>query len=96
MLRIDALSLLFPDGEVYRAPESDVLPPQVGLGRTPPDHPVVTFHAALPALRTAWRQLRHRDRDAPDDAMRRLFRSRPTHETQDLFTAPPPRPRSRI
>lgn len=51
ILRVEELSLLFPDGEVVRAPGGDLLPPQVRLGDLPPALQSVTFHAALPALR---------------------------------------------
>lgn len=85
ILRIDELSLLFPDGEVVRAPGDDILPPQVRLGDLPPALQSVTFHAALPALRS------HGDNcasgaspdgtDAPDVRFGRHER-----ETQDLYT----------
>ncbi|RYE97317.1 MAG: type VI secretion system baseplate subunit TssK, partial [Oxalobacteraceae bacterium] len=48
VLRIEELSLLFPEGEVYRAPDGDILPPQVRLADLPPDLQTVTYHAALP------------------------------------------------
>lgn len=51
VLRIEELSLLFPEGEVYRAPDGDILPPQVRLADLPPDLQTVTYHAALPTLR---------------------------------------------
>jgi type VI secretion system protein ImpJ len=51
ILRVTELSLIFPDGEIYRAPQTDLLPLQVRLGELPPDVQALTFHAALPALK---------------------------------------------
>ena len=51
LLRIEEVALLFPDGEVVRAPDGDTLPPQVRLGDLPPDLQTVTYHAALPVLK---------------------------------------------
>jgi len=93
VLRIEALSLLFPEGEIYRAPDGDLLPPQVRLADLPPDLQSVTYHAALPALRT------HGDNcsgdagdvdDRPDDAegdLRFARYQRDTHETHDLYSS---------
>jgi type VI secretion system protein ImpJ len=50
-LRVTELSLIFPDGEIYRAPQADLLPLQVRLGDLPPDVQSITFHAALPVLK---------------------------------------------
>jgi type VI secretion system protein ImpJ len=50
-LRINELSLIFPDGEVYRAPESDALPLQVRLSELAPAVQNVTYHVALPSLK---------------------------------------------
>src|SRR6478672_1005808 len=50
-LRLDELSLIFPDGEIYRAPAADALPLQVRLGELAPGVQTVTFHAALPSLK---------------------------------------------
>ncbi|MGF6274646.1 type VI secretion system protein ImpJ [Massilia sp. UYP11] len=83
ILRIDELSLLFPDGEVVRAPGDDVLPPQVRLGELPPAQQTVTYHAALPALRT------HGDNCASGlDALEtvEVRFGRIDRETQDLYT----------
>lgn len=83
VLRIDELSLLFPDGELVRAPGDDPLPPQVRLGDLPPTLQSVTYHAALPALRT------HGDNCATgfegQDATDVRF-GRQERETQDLYT----------
>lgn len=84
LLRVEELSLLFADGEVYRAPDGDVLPPQVRLGDLPLEVQSVTYHAALPALKA------HGDNCAPDeqaDELRRLARfARHERETHDLYT----------
>jgi len=80
-LRIDALSLVFPDGELYRAPESDPLPLQVRLGELPPNTQTITFHAALPALKP------HGDNCAePDEDSGEARFAQHERDTQDLFT----------
>jgi len=50
-LRVTELALIFPDGEVVRAPDHDPLPPQVRLDELPPDVQAICFHAALPLLK---------------------------------------------
>ena len=83
VLRIDELSLLFPDGEVYRAPGDDVLPPQVRLGDLPPAVQALTYHAALPLLHA------HGENCASGagttDAIDLRF-GRHERDTQDLYT----------
>ena len=81
ILRVDELSLIFPDGEVYRAPDGDALPLQVRLGELAPAVQTVTFHAALPSLKA------HGDNCAggPDDKGDARF-ARHERDTQDLFT----------
>ena len=51
ILRVVELSLVFPDGELVRAPGPDALPLQARLADLPPQLQSITFHAALPALR---------------------------------------------
>jgi type VI secretion system protein ImpJ len=46
-LSADALSVIFPDGEIYEAPGADLLPEPVDLSRLPADVDAFTFHAAL-------------------------------------------------
>jgi type VI secretion system protein ImpJ len=81
MLRIEELSVLFPDGEVYRAPDGDPLPLQVRLGELPAGVQTVTFHAALPALK-AWGDNAALDADTQADARFAIHE----RETQDLYT----------
>ena len=49
-LRVLELSLIFPDGEIVRAPDNDALPEPVDLSELGPGQSV-TFYAALPALK---------------------------------------------
>ncbi|QOY96208.1 type VI secretion system baseplate subunit TssK [Massilia sp. UMI-21] len=85
VLRVEELSLLFPDGEVYRAPDGDPLPLQVRLGDLPAGVQTVTFHAALPALK-AWGD-NHASEAAPDASAGRDARyTSHERETQDLYT----------
>ncbi|SFU89847.1 type VI secretion system baseplate subunit TssK [Pseudoduganella namucuonensis] len=49
-LCVQTMSLIFPDGEIYEAPNGDALPPPVDLSSLPQDQQSFTFYAALPAL----------------------------------------------
>jgi type VI secretion system protein ImpJ len=49
-LRLEALSLIFRDGEIVDAPGSAPLPAAVDLSRIPASVPEVTWYAALPSL----------------------------------------------
>ena len=80
VLRIDALSLIFPDGEIVRAPEGDALPLQVNSGRCR-HRQSITFHAALPALKPMARTAPTWTPSADDARFVQL-----EHDTQDLFT----------
>ncbi|MBQ5965190.1 type VI secretion system baseplate subunit TssK [Massilia sp. ZL223] len=83
LLRIEEVSLLFPDGEVVRAPDGDVLPLQVRLGDLPPEVQTVTYHAALPILKA------HGDNCAIGEEAGELTGvryARHDRETQDLYT----------
>ena len=83
LLRIEEVSLLFPDGEVVRAPDGDTLPPQVRLGDLPPDLQTVTYHAALPSLKA------HGDNCAVGEdpgELPGMRYARHERETQDLYT----------
>jgi type VI secretion system protein ImpJ len=51
VLRILALALRFPDGELVDAPGADELPASIDLGQLPPSQQSVTYYAALPALK---------------------------------------------
>ena len=89
VLRIDALSLVFPDGELYRAPEGDALPRQVRLGALPPATQSITFHAALPALKAygdncAGIDAEHSVEHLIDHVDTRFIQVE--RDTQDLFT----------
>jgi type VI secretion system protein ImpJ len=48
ILRADAMSLIFQDGETYDAPDTDVLPTPVDLTALPATEETFTFYAALP------------------------------------------------
>lgn len=51
MLRILALSLRYPDGELVDAPDLDELPNAVDLNLLQPTQQTVTYYAALPGLK---------------------------------------------
>jgi type VI secretion system protein ImpJ len=80
-LRVLELSLIFPDGEVVRAPDGDALPPQVRLDQLPGDTQTITFHAALPAMKDHGDNCARHGSDAIDTRFARI-----DHETQDMFT----------
>lgn len=49
-LRFNELSVIFPDGEPYSAPQDDNLPPAVSLADIPLAQQSVTFHLVIPSL----------------------------------------------
>jgi len=51
VLRVLDMSLVFQDGELYKAPGHDALPDPVDLSAIPLTHQSITFHAALPAMK---------------------------------------------
>lgn len=81
LLRVDELSVIFPDGEVYRAPSGDALPLQVRLSELPSSVQTVSYHVALPALKA------HGDNcgDSLDTSFDTRY-VRHEHDTHDLFT----------
>lgn len=50
-LRANALSVIFPDGEVYEAPTADLLPEPVDLSRLPANLDTLTFCVALALIK---------------------------------------------
>ena len=83
-LRLEALSLIFRDGEIVDAPASDLLPPPVDLAALPPTQQTVTYFAALPILNDAGRNV------APSEGGSAAAGARYTqldHDTSDLFTS---------
>ena len=91
VLRITELSLIFPDGELYRAPGHDMLPPQVRLGELPASEGSITFHAALPALKVHGENCAPRG-EAPGTARTDVRFGQREHDTQDLFSDAAPAP----
>lgn len=51
ILRPLEISVVFPDGELYRAPDADELPPAISLDGLPEGRQQVTVHLALPLLK---------------------------------------------
>jgi type VI secretion system protein ImpJ len=81
ILRVAELSLIFPEGEVYRAPQADALPPPVRLDELAPTVQELCFHAALPVLKAHGENCATTDRDKLEVRF-----ARQEHDTQDLFT----------
>lgn len=81
VLAADALSLIFPDGEIYEAPAPDALPDAVDLSVLPGNQQSFTFYAALPMLR------QHGGNLLDPDAHRHVARhAKREADTRDLFT----------
>ncbi|WP_308807515.1 type VI secretion system baseplate subunit TssK [Pseudoduganella albidiflava] len=68
MLHTEALSLLFPDGEIYDAPVSDTPPQAVDLSNLPAEQSTFTYFAALPMLNMHGGNMAHEARYAREDA----------------------------
>jgi type VI secretion system protein ImpJ len=51
LLRLQELSLIFPDGEIYQAPGADTLPEAIDLSQLPQSQQAVTYYAALPSFK---------------------------------------------
>ena len=80
-LRVLELSLIFPDGEVYCAPDGDILPPQVRLDQLSAATQTITFHAALPSMKNHGDNCAAHAHGAADARFARM-----DHDTQDLFS----------
>ena len=79
-LRFNVLSAIFPDGEIYNAPQHDDLPPEVSLAEIPINQQSVTFSVAVPSLN--W----HGGNSADDSKNIAARYTQYGEETQDLFT----------
>ncbi|MFT3721565.1 type VI secretion system baseplate subunit TssK [Pseudorhodoferax sp.] len=82
VLRLDELSLVFPDGEQFSAPAEDALPPPVNLAALPAQAVEVVFHAAIAPMR---QQAGNVALDDAADAGAVHYR-RQSAEMVDLFT----------
>ena len=83
-LRLNALSAIFRDGEVFDAPGNDLLPPPVDLEALPPTVQEVTFYAALPLLSSEGSN--YRLASAGDGAASQARYQHALRATPDLFT----------
>ncbi len=68
VLQAEALSLLFPDGEIYDAPISDAPPLAVNLSSLPAERTTFTYYAALPTLNLHGGNMAGEARYAREDA----------------------------
>jgi len=91
VLRIEALSLLFQDGEVVHAPGGDALPPPVRLSELPPALQTITYHAALPAMQAYGVNCAGYAEGESDPLDGARFR-RHERDIQDLYTRSPEAP----
>lgn len=85
-LRLQALSLIFQDGEIVDAPSSEPLPVAIDLSTLPASLQEVTWYAALPALAPGGGNAAPNgpQRDGQQAAGARYSQS--TSETPDLYT----------
>ncbi|WP_241227804.1 type VI secretion system baseplate subunit TssK, partial [Ralstonia solanacearum] len=81
VLRATGLSLFFPDGELYFAPQADTLPPPLVLDAIPAGISELTFHLALYPLQDSGGNYR----EQPEGGTVSRFVSTEA-ETADLFT----------
>ncbi|NUU01342.1 type VI secretion system baseplate subunit TssK [Herbaspirillum robiniae] len=81
-LRILELSMIFQDGEIYKAPDGDDLPDPIELTEIPLAQQSVTFYAALPALKSFGSNFAHGA--ASNSQSSRYIQD--NIETSDLFT----------
>jgi type VI secretion system protein ImpJ len=51
ILRPEELFLIFQDGEIYKAPATDVLPEAINLNNLPSSLQSITYYAAIPSLK---------------------------------------------
>lgn len=79
-LRFNALSVIFPDGEIYNAPQEDDLPPEVSLAEIPINQQDVTFSLAVPSLN--W----HGGNSTDQEKNIAARYTQHGEDTQDLFT----------
>jgi type VI secretion system protein ImpJ len=84
ILRVVELSLVFPDGELVRAPGPDALPLQARLADLPPQLQSITFHAALPALRLHGENCARRGETAAGPAADSIQPTRYDQREQDI------------
>jgi type VI secretion system protein ImpJ len=79
-LRFNDLSVVFPDGEIYNAPQDDNLPPIISLAEIPLTQQSITFSLAVPSLN--W----HGGNSAETNTNISARYSHHGEETPDLFT----------
>jgi type VI secretion system protein ImpJ len=82
VLRLDELSVVFPDGEFYSAPGEDDPPPALSLAAWPEQHTDLIFHAVLAPLRSNGSNAAMES--AEDDGS--LHYRRSAHTVADQFT----------
>ncbi|MDE2430947.1 MAG: type VI secretion system baseplate subunit TssK, partial [Burkholderiales bacterium] len=80
-LRIVDVSLIFQDGEIFKAPFEDTLPDPVDLSEIPISRQHVTYYAALPRIKNFGGNFSSADSSNPQARY-----SQSNQETADLFT----------
>lgn len=82
VLRIEHLQAIFPDGEIFNAPQDDALPAPISLQNTDPSIAEIVFHIALaPMRRTGGNFVA--EQEASDGSVRFVQKNQ---VTADLFT----------
>lgn len=82
VLRIEQLQAVFPDGEIFNAPQDDPLPASISLHHTDPGISELTFHAALAPLRRTGSNFAA-DQETVDSAVRFVQKNQ---AVPDLYT----------
>lgn len=81
MLRVSKLSVVFPDGEPYSAPQADKLPPPIALDTLNPGQNEITFYLVLHPVK----ELGHNYRDSEEGAFAARYLSDAV-QCPDLYT----------
>lgn len=82
VLRIEQLQAIFPDGEIFNAPQDDPVPAPISLHDTDPGVAEMTFHVVLAQVRKSGSNF-VTDHDAADGAVRFVQKN---EQVPDLYT----------
>ncbi len=82
VLRLERLQAIFPDGEIFNAPQDDPLPAAVSLHDIDPGIAEITFHVALAPMRRSGSNF-VAEQDATDGSVRFVQKNQ---QAPDLFT----------
>jgi len=81
MLRILEISLVFPDGEIVKAPSHDALPESIDLSDVPLSQQEITYYISLPSMKSFGENF-----NAEQDGNQSYRYTQSNKETPDLYT----------